>query len=533
MRALTVAGMLAVAGVPGIGAAAFAAPPAVRGLVIGIDDYRELNDLAGAVNDARDIAGALSSTGVTDLVVLENGAATRQRIVAEWRALMARAAPGDTLVLSYAGHGGQEPAQVPGTERDGLDEVLLLGGFQSAGAGTRERIFDNELNQWFLEAGARELRVIFVADSCHAGTLTRSLDPRTPVPVFRTARYTISDDMLELEVPEGAAALDEAELAHVSFLAAGQEHEQVPEIALPGKTGRPEARGALSYMFARAVEGRADLDGDGMLRRAELWRFVRENVRMMSEARQTPNLLPNGRGDEPILRLAPSPAQLAAGAAAQMPGPTSAVRLAVLHAAPPVLATARNRLPGVRMVSTADSPDLIWDAATRQVVTGMGDVAAHGVDLAGLPAVIGKWEAVRAIAALSARASLRLRVHPHDGTHPNGAELAVVIDGLRHPRLTLFALSGSGIVQFLYPRAGDPAAVLPGQAFRLPLQATPPFGADHIVAVSASRPLDALNAALGRLDGQAAPRRAAELLADAAAGSAQWWSGIQGLFTAP
>ena len=244
MRALTVAGMLAVAGVPGIGAAAFAAPPAVRGLVIGIDDYRQLNDLAGAVNDARDIAGALSSTGVTDLVVLENGAATRQRIVAEWRALMARAAPGDTLVLSYAGHGGQEPAQVPGTERDGLDEVLLLGGFQSAGAGTRERIFDNELNQWFLEAGARELRVIFVADSCHAGTLTRSLDPRTPVPVFRTARYTISDDMLELEVPEGAAALDEAELAHVSFLAAGQEHEQVPEITLPGKTGRPEARGA-------------------------------------------------------------------------------------------------------------------------------------------------------------------------------------------------------------------------------------------------------------------------------------------------
>ena len=533
MRALTVAGMLAVAGVPGIGAAAFAAPPAVRGLVIGIDDYRQLNDLAGAVNDARDIAGALSSTGVTDLVVLENGAATRQRIVAEWRALMARAAPGDTLVLSYAGHGGQEPAQVPGTERDGLDEVLLLGGFQSAGAGTRERIFDNELNQWFLEAGARELRVIFVADSCHAGTLTRSLDPRTPVPVFRTARYTISDDMLELEVPEGAAALDEGELAHVSFLAAGQEHEQVPEITLPGKTGRPEARGALSYMFARAIEGQADLDGDGMLRRAELWRFVRENVRMMTEARQTPNLLPNGRGGEPILRLAPSPAQPAAGAAAQMPGPTSAVRLAVLHAAPPVLATARNRLPGVRMVSTADSPDLIWDAATRQVVTGMGDVAAHGVDLAGLEAVIGKWEAVRAIAALSARASLRLRVHPHDGTHPNGAEIEVVIDGLRHPRLTLFALSGSGIVQYLYPRAGDPATVPPGQAFRLPLQATPPFGADHIVAVSASRPLDALNAALERLDGQAAPRRAAELLADAAAGSAQWWSGIQGLFTAP
>ena len=59
-------------------------------------------------------------------------------------------------------------------------------------------------------------------------------------------------------------------------------------------------------MFARAVEGEADLDGDGVLRRDELWRFVRENVRMMSEARQTPNLLPNSRGGEPVLRLTPA-----------------------------------------------------------------------------------------------------------------------------------------------------------------------------------------------------------------------------------
>ena len=37
-----------------------AAAQTVRGLVIGIDAYDELRDLAGAVNDARDVAGALA-----------------------------------------------------------------------------------------------------------------------------------------------------------------------------------------------------------------------------------------------------------------------------------------------------------------------------------------------------------------------------------------------------------------------------------------------------------------------------------------
>ena len=160
-----------------------AAAPAVRALVIGINAYQVLPELEGAVGDARDVARALSGIGVRDLVVLEDAAATRARIVAAWRSMLERAVPGDTLVLSFAGHGGQEPERVPGSERDGRDEVLLLNGFAQRGAGTRERIFDDELNAWFMEAGAKGIRVIFVADACHSGTLTRALDPRVAAPV--------------------------------------------------------------------------------------------------------------------------------------------------------------------------------------------------------------------------------------------------------------------------------------------------------------------------------------------------------------
>ena len=504
----------------------------VRGLAIGIDEYASLPDLEGAVADARDIHAALAGAGFGDLTLLENGEATRARIVAEWRGLLARAEPGDTLVLSYAGHGGQEPERIAGSEADGRDEVLLLGGFAESGPGTRERFFDDEIDLWLREAGERGTRVVFVADSCHSGTLTRRMDPRAPARAVRNAPpYTIDDDMLALDPPAGAP--DGAGHPHVDFLAAGQEHQSVPEIAAPDENGIRRPRGALSWLFARAVRGEADVDDDGVLRRAELWRFIRENVRMASDARQTPNLMPNRGGDEPVLRLGPAP-EGAAAPGGDAPDPGSAVRIAVLGADAETLAAVREEARAmperIEIVAQRDSADLVWDARRREVVTRMGDVAARGVGPAGLAGAVGKWRAARDIAALSARSPMRLRILPHDGLHREGSRVTVRLEGARGARPTLFDLSGNGVVHYLYPLPEDPPA---GGPMEWEFEVTAPFGADHLVAVSAVSSLDSLNAALARLDGKPAAREAARLLAGAAAGASGWSSGIQGLFTAP
>ncbi|MGB6949907.1 MAG: caspase family protein, partial [Methyloceanibacter sp.] len=80
------------------------------GLVVGIDDYIGTdNDLDGAANDARDVAQALSGVGAKELVRLINDDAGKDRIAAAWDALLAKAEAGDTIIFSYAGHGGQEP----------------------------------------------------------------------------------------------------------------------------------------------------------------------------------------------------------------------------------------------------------------------------------------------------------------------------------------------------------------------------------------------------------------------------------------
>ena len=508
----------------------------MRGLVIGIDDYKKIKKLQGAVNDARDIRQALAGMGVDDLTMLLDGDATRDRILAEWQGLLERAAPGDTLVLTYAGHGSQEPERVPGTEKDGKDENLLLGGWWHKGAETRERIVDDELNQWFLDAGRKNLRVVFVADSCHSGTLTRRIDPHAPSLTYRyTPQTPMTGDSLEFDLPEEAAAtgkLGEGELAHVSFLAAGQESETVPEVSVEDETGATQKRGALSYTFARALRGEADADGDGALRRGELWRFVRENVRMRVESRQTPNLEPRSRADEVVLRLAP-------GTVAPSPDPTASVghgtiRLAVRHAGPETLARVREALAGVRVVSDAESPDLIWDTKRQYVTTGLGDVAARDVGFEALPGVIEKWKAVSAIKALSARNSLRLRIDPSDDVHRKGRCekhrkdhcITVRVEGrLEHPRLIWFNLAGNGVVQYHPSWYSD--------SYKQKFNVDEPFGADHVVAVSAGSSLDALDAALKRLNGRLAAGRAVELLAEAKAGAAGWSSGIQGLYTAP
>ena len=79
----------------GSGGLAAAGTRTVRGLVIGIDDYAPgIGKLRGAVNDARDIGQALAGMGVDDLTVLLDGDATRDRILAEWQGLLARAGPG-------------------------------------------------------------------------------------------------------------------------------------------------------------------------------------------------------------------------------------------------------------------------------------------------------------------------------------------------------------------------------------------------------------------------------------------------------
>lgn len=468
---------------------------ATHGLVVGVNDYHHLRSLKGAVNDAEDIAIALREAGAENVTLLLDAEATRERILEAWSDIVEGAEPGDTVVFSYAGHGGQEPERIAGSEEDGLDEVFLLSGFQETAPGNRQRIRDDEINALFSERD--DLVIVFVADSCHSGTMERSIALGT-----RLGSYgPIVDD----ELPPPAKSLPPAGgtgLEHVVFFGAVQDGELALEFSIDGKS-----RGALSYAFARALRGRADADEDGLLDTRELESYLVENVRMLSEGRQLPQMLPRGRPVQvalPISDWAGEPAD-------ETP---LTLRLSGAEAPDALVGS----LQGVALAEAdaEDDADLAWDLETGDV-TNAGDEAIAtleaGPSVEAFQGVVDKWRLLRDLRALAETRPLALRLDKRGELYRKGDRPEFLLKDSAHPKLTLFNLAVDGTVQFIAP---DPSAnnrlyhgdLIPGDDFAFPLRVTGPFGADHLVALTSPEGLPALERVLKGYDQD---RRAEEL----------------------
>ena len=139
-------------------------------LPIGINRY-EGQALAGCVNDALDWSTVFRDGGYRVLPPLLDKGATKEAILGTIDGLARTLKPGDRVAITYSGHGTWKPH--PGgrdaLEPDGRDEALVPVDYRSAGL-----ILDDELYEALagFRAGVRRL---FVSDSCHSGTVTRSL----------------------------------------------------------------------------------------------------------------------------------------------------------------------------------------------------------------------------------------------------------------------------------------------------------------------------------------------------------------------
>jgi uncharacterized caspase-like protein len=105
-------------------------------LVVGINHYQHasknyLSNIKGAVNDAIVIRDALRQIKVRlpDKRVLLNNQATRVAFIRAWLNMLKQAKPGDTLIVTFSGHGGQQTDTAPIDEEDGKDETLLFHDF--------------------------------------------------------------------------------------------------------------------------------------------------------------------------------------------------------------------------------------------------------------------------------------------------------------------------------------------------------------------------------------------------------------------
>lgn len=454
------------------------------GLVIGIDDYEHIPDLDGAVNDANDIADALRGIDA-EVVTLINREATRDSILSTWRELAKRMAPGDQLIVSYAGHGSNEAEHNEGNEEDGRDETFLLAGFSPYGEAARERIRDDEIAE--LIALAPEAKVIFLADACHSGTVSRTINP---VLGYRYVSHAeITNDPLPPPPPNTPA--NDGEDTIEMFLAAVDEADKVPEFLIDG-----QARGALSFAFAEGLRGKADLDGNRSLTKGEIEQYVRRRVRGISQGIQSPQVQHSGTADDVLFALAGSGD---AGHTTQALPQTPTINTATLADLVPVSLTAE---PGSQALATKlvrDDPDplvrLRVDTGTGKVRTSAGDIIANigpasDPDFEGrLKSVVAKMRLAKVIEALSDNTGFEIKFADGDRNYVDGDTVNVQIEGRQTSYVTIFNIGSDGQIAYLYPLnipgAGlnDPMAIAASDQLDMPLEIAAPYGADHVVAI--------------------------------------------------
>jgi hypothetical protein len=469
------------------------------GLVVGIDDYvGDGNDLDGAVNDANDVAAALEGAGAKEVVRLTNKEASKDRIAAAWESLLGKANAGDTIVFSYAGHGSQEP-EPPDRhgEKDRKNENFVLGDFETSGPATRERIVDDEVFAWMQEADKKQVKAIFVADSCHSGGMERGAS--APGVKFRkmTSR-AITDDQLQLPPPE-ISKLTEDSFNTITFIGAVPEDKEVPEVTIDGKK-----RGALSWAFARALEGHADKDGDGQLNELELLGFIVPSVQARVESQQIPQVAPLRARSVPLVTLR--------GAKAAGAGLAGNDDLKLKVAVEGGDGAAFADLPYVTLVPDKAQSDVFWSVSKGTVEHIVGGVVAENVDANSIKGVLSKWAALKWLKGQTALAPVPASVTSGNQRYRVGTEVKIEIKDAKYPHLTLFNLPPDGRVEFFIP---DPKR--PNEASKdwskAPIKEEfrvdhPPYGAEHMVAIFSKEPLPDLHAALASMQ---TPERAQAL----------------------
>lgn len=249
-------------------------PPQKWALAVGVNHYRNLPDLQGAVNDAaimKDLLVGKMGFPEANVKTLLNEQATRAAILGELNDLTERLGENDTVVFHFSGHGSQM-RDVSGDEPDGKDESLVP--YDSREPGIFD-ISDDEIHEILKRLTERCQNVTFIFDSCHSGSGNRTFSPRR-----------VAADMRDRPKPRGGAAssgMGQLSAGNYVMISACRSTETAGEIRLGNTT-----HGVLTHYLAKTLS---------RLEPGANWAFVMEQVRQevaLVQKNQTPQLHGNG-----------------------------------------------------------------------------------------------------------------------------------------------------------------------------------------------------------------------------------------------
>lgn len=496
-----------------------------RALLVGSWQFQSklIMDLAGPENDLAAMETLVRGQGAQDVTVLRNEGVSRTTVETALHALGLRSRPGDWIFLYYTGHGALAEAAVKGTRDGDTDQFLPLPGFDPDVQDPERFIIDKDFYTWLSLYVPRGVQVLMMADTCHSGTLHRSVDPRVRGMAPRLTLGARNVELAARPAPRFASVLaggDAApagatrdDLPNLFYISAARDDQIAWENALPVE-GAP-TRGFLTWSFEQGLttprpDGQgmaADQNGDGSLSIGELGAYLNVQVRMLSGQRQESNtIIPPGREGQGLFATVPPPP------APPAPPPLPGLYVADLKAR----ASVTGDYPW-RILTDGQGADFVWDARAQAMLRRTGDMVAQNVKTpAQVRGVIDKWAALEALRPMLSEQAARLMVGPQENgaRYPAGAPVtlalaqAQVASGPRYA--TVFNIAADGTVQRLYPVAEQDSdgQLAPGQSLPvLESQVIPPYGADHVVALVTPQPPQDFRLLLRTVENQRASAR--------------------------
>lgn len=255
-----------------------------RALIIAVDKYPRLPErlqLTGAVNDARAMAKlasvvwGFSSDSIKLLLDQDATSSSIPAAIESW--LIAGSSPGDRVLLTYSGHGYFQRS-ADSTEPTGFDQTLAPSDVARADAVYVNMISDNHIARLLRRLEGRE--VMLIIDSCHSGTITRALEPRSRQgpSVVRSLTAdgltrSLGDSDFDRVRLQGAFAAGHPHVMAWTAVASTELAEE--DMSLPGD----RRLGVFTRAFVEGLlDRRADTNGNGAVSPFELIHYLRNRA---------------------------------------------------------------------------------------------------------------------------------------------------------------------------------------------------------------------------------------------------------------
>lgn len=239
-------------------------------LIIGISRYQyqddRLENLQFADSDAREMYEFLKSPAggkfsPNDMLLVTNEQATLGRLREALSRFIIRPGPEDLLLIFIASHGSPDPF---------ASQKLYFLTYDTQ----VDRMADTALAmkdvEMLLQQRLRAKRLVLLIDTCHSAGLTE-----TPRALKQPNNLVSLYAMRLLYASEGRAVITATDVNERAF-----EDE---------KWGG--GHGVFSHFVLEGLHGKADMDGDKLVTVGELFRFVRQQVRLATRFRQNPRIL--------------------------------------------------------------------------------------------------------------------------------------------------------------------------------------------------------------------------------------------------